>query len=100
MADVQYASSAMPTYFPHPPWHPMYSLARDVVEYLLKMHAVDVYMKLKAALFSRGDEGEWVSTFRDGVTPRRYYYYHLHHHRRRCPLTPLSIDRRNRCRTE
>ena len=50
MADVQYASSAMPTYFPHPPWHPMYSLARDAVEYLLKMRAVDVYTKMKAAL--------------------------------------------------
>ena len=42
MADVQYASSAMPSYFPHPSWHPMYSLARDAVESVLKLRAADV----------------------------------------------------------
>ena len=56
MADVQYASSAMPTYFPHPPWHPMYSLDRDAVKCLLKMRAVDVYMKMKAALATDSPE--------------------------------------------
>ena len=50
MADVQYASSAMPSYFPHPPWHPLYSLTRDAVKSALKLCAADVYAKMKAAL--------------------------------------------------
>ena len=49
-ADAHYASSAMPKYFPHPPWHPMYSLARDAVEQVLKLRAADVYQKMKAAV--------------------------------------------------
>ena len=49
-ADAHYASSAMPKYFPHPPWHPMYSLARDAVEQVLKLCATNVYLKMKAAV--------------------------------------------------
>ena len=49
-ADAHYASSAMPKYYPHPPWHPMYSLARDAVEQVLKLCATNVYLKMKAAV--------------------------------------------------
>ena len=50
MGDVQYASSAMPTYFPHPRWHPMYSHACDAVKVVLKLRAVNLYKTMKAAI--------------------------------------------------
>ena len=50
MGDVQYASSAMPTYFPHPRWHPMYSHACDAVKVVLKLRAVNLYKTTKAAI--------------------------------------------------
>ena len=57
MADIQYASSAMSTYFPHSPWHPIYSLARDAVKCMLKLRALNVYTKIKAALAIKLAEG-------------------------------------------
>ena len=50
VADVQYASSATPTYFPHLTWHPMYSLAQDAVKGVLNLYVGDLYTKMKMAL--------------------------------------------------
>ena len=60
MDDVQYASSAMPSYFSCSPWHPMYSLACDAVKSVLKLRAVNLYETLKATLDikSAGEMGE------------------------------------------
>ena len=82
MADVQYASSAMPAYFPHPPWHPMYSVASDAVECVLKLRAVNLYTKMKTALAIKSSEEmrESGSLHFEFATPRLYYYHH-HHHR-------------------
>ena len=38
-----------PPYLPHPPWHPMYSDARNDVERVQKLYAADVQSKANAA---------------------------------------------------
>ena len=42
-------TNIQPLYLPHPPWHPMYSDARDNVERVQKLYAADVQSKANAA---------------------------------------------------